>query len=293
MAKIFSILTLLIAVGAAYFGFESQKMVQNLQEAGDKTYKKLKATEAELKKTQDELTTTKEDLAKTKTELEEKRAALVKAEGDLKDMTAKFTEADTKLKDVEAKLTSINAELDKLFPGQGIQGIDGLKSKITELSNKNMELDTAVKELTNKVANLESQKTGLEGDVKRLEEKDAKTQVVIDKYKKNIMQKGIKGKVLAVNAGWGFCVLSVGDKNGAASNKTLIVARGGQAIGRVKITNVEATQSIADILPGTFARGAYVQPGDDVIYTGDDKVQVEEENPGSVTSPPLPTRQPN
>jgi hypothetical protein len=74
-------------------------------------------------------------------------------------------------------------------------------------------------------------------------------------------------------------VLSIGDRQGAAASKILIVTRDGQAIGKVKISNVEPSQSVADILPGTFVRGMYVQPGDGVIYTGEDKVRVEEAAP--------------
>jgi hypothetical protein len=55
----------------------------------------------------------------------------------------------------------------------------------------------------------------------------------------------------------------------------MIVVRNGQAIGKVKIINVEASQSVADIIPSSFVRGAYVQPGDEVIYTGEDKVREE------------------
>ena len=98
------------------------------------------------------------------------------------------------------------------------------------------------------------------------------------------MIKGTRGQVLAVNAGWGFCVVSLGDKRGAAANKILIVTRGGQAIGKVRIINVEASQSVADIIPSSFARGMYVQPGDEVIYTGDDRVR-EEPAPADSNAP--------
>jgi hypothetical protein len=102
------------------------------------------------------------------------------------------------------------------------------------------------------------------------------------------MIKGTRGQVLAVNAGWGFCVLSIGDKQGAAANKTMIVARNGQAIGKVKIINVERSQSVADIIPSSFVRGAYVQPGDSVIFVGDDKVREEPPAEGTAPAPHAP-----
>ena len=122
-------------------------------------------------------------------------------------------------------------------------------------------------------------KTTLETLTVRLkdsEEKAGKQKAIIKKYTDHVMVQGTRGTVTAVNPGWGFCVLSIGDRQGAATNRILIVTRGGQAIGKVKITNVEASQSVADIIPGTFVRGVYVEPGDGVIYTGDDKVRAEE-----------------
>jgi hypothetical protein len=143
-----------------------------------------------------------------------------------------------------------------------------MQAKTTELENKNKELEIVKAELTTRVESLTTQR-------KELDQKVASQTTVIDRYQKNIMVKGTRGRVLAVNSGWGFCVLSIGDRQGAAANKIMVVVRGGQSIGRVKIVNVESSQSVADIIPSSFARGMYVQPGDDVIFTGDDKVREE------------------
>jgi hypothetical protein len=125
-----------------------------------------------------------------------------------------------------------------------------------------------------------------------LDEKVSKQKTVIDRYQKDFMVKGTRGRVLAVNAGWGFCVISIGDRQGAAASKIMVVVRGGQAIGRVKIINVETSQSVADIIPSSFVKGTYVQPGDDVIFTGEDKVREEQSGeaaPGPGTAAVLPT----
>ena len=134
-----------------------------------------------------------------------------------------------------------------------------MKAKIPELEAKITTAETKVNELTTVNETLLAQK-------KDAEEKIASQTKVVDRYQKNIMQKGVRGSVLAVNAGWGFCVLSIGDRQGAAANKIMIVARGGQAIGKVKIINVEHSQSVADIIASSFTRGMYVEPGDEVIF---------------------------
>ena len=94
----------------------------------------------------------------------------------------------------------------------------------------------------------------------------------LEKYKKDremdIQRRGLTGRVLAVNGGWNFLVLSVGDKQGAVMNGTMIVLRGGEPIAKARITSVEASQSIADILPGSVRKGVTVQPGDTVVFEG-------------------------
>ena len=290
MAKIFSILTLLAAGLALYLGLESGKRIKEMQTAGEKTKASLTRTENDLAKTKDTLKTTEENLAKTTADLEGTRAKLATAEQEATKAKNDLAAAVAENEKTKTELTAINAKIKELFPDQPIEeGIKAITAKITELTDK-------VKMAEQKAADLEKERASLDATVKTLEatkkesdDKIASQGATIKRYKDNIMQKGIRGRVMAVNSGWGFAVISVGDRQGAAANKVMIVARGGQAIGKVRITNVEATQSVADILPGTFLRGMYVQPGDDVIYTGDDKVKDEEAAPAGPTTTPTPS----
>ena len=80
------------------------------------------------------------------------------------------------------------------------------------------------------------------------------------------MRNGLQGRVLAVNPAWNFVVLNLGDKNGVVSNAELLVKRGSQFIGKVRVTSVEPSTSIADIVTNSVPQGATISPGDDVIY---------------------------
>jgi len=79
---------------------------------------------------------------------------------------------------------------------------------------------------------------------------------------------GLQGRILAVNGGWNFVVLSLGDKQGVKINSPLLVVRGTEPIARLRITSVEPSTSIADVLPGSVRHGVTVQPGDTVIFEG-------------------------
>jgi len=80
------------------------------------------------------------------------------------------------------------------------------------------------------------------------------------------MREGLEGRVLAVNPAWNFVVLSIGDKSGVVNNSELLVKRGGQLLGKVRVTAVEPSTSIADIVANSMPAGVSVQPGDSVIY---------------------------
>ena len=286
MAKIFSLLTLLAAAAAIFFGFKGKELVDKLQVAAEREHTDLLATKDKLKKTEKERDETKAELASTKDELEKTRESLVKTTDELKKTMGELAAATTELTDAKAKVAKLEADM-KEMAGQGdpaelAKQIAAMKVKIPELEAKVAEADIKLTERGEVIK-------GLEAKVKSVEAQFADKEKTIKRYRENVMEKGTRGRVLAVNSGWGFCVISIGDRKGAAANKVLIVARNGQAIGKVKITNIEASQAVADILPSTFVRGMYVEPGDEVIYTGDDKVREEATAPapavGPVTSP--------
>jgi hypothetical protein len=77
---------------------------------------------------------------------------------------------------------------------------------------------------------------------------------------------GIHGSVLAVNQAYNFVVLNLGERQGVAANSAMLVRRRGVLIGKIRISSVEPTTAIGDIVTNTLARGVQVQPGDTVIY---------------------------
>jgi myosin heavy subunit len=287
MAKVFSILTLLVALGATFLGFQSKELVGKLQVAAERDHKDLLDTRATLKKTEATLKTTEEELKTTKEELSKTQIELTAAKTELDKTKTELEATKTDLADKNTQLAALKKQLEDALGGTKPED---LKKEIANMLAAKMELEAKVQTLEKEKAELTTTVETLTANKKEAEERIASQGKVIDRYQKNIMQKGVRGRVLAVNAGWGFCVLSIGDRQGAAANKIMIVARDGQSIGKVKIINVEASQSVADIIPSSFVRGAYVQPGDDVIFTGEDKVREEPAEAAKTPSgPALPT----
>jgi hypothetical protein len=79
---------------------------------------------------------------------------------------------------------------------------------------------------------------------------------------------GIRGTVLAVNPAYNFVVLNLGARQGVEANSEMLVLRGGSFIGKIRISSVEPATAIGDIITSTLVRGVQVQPGDTVVYAG-------------------------
>lgn len=262
MARLFLFLTIVIGLGAAFLGYKANEQAKVLQDDKRSAIEDRDKTKAELKKTQT-------DLADTKKTLEETEAAKKKAEDDAaaakmaeekakSDLVKAQTDLDTKtmeLAKVEAARKELEAKIGPIPPEQ-------LATKITELTDAKTKLETelteaklAVDAANKRVADTESQFAAKDQQIKQ--------------YKDNYVRPGITGKVLAYNPGWNFVVLNLGDKAGLKSGVQMVVTRAGAMIGKVKVTTVEPSTAIADVLPGTIARGQSVQPGDSVIYQGE------------------------
>ena len=98
----------------------------------------------------------------------------------------------------------------------------------------------------------------LQAAVKQAEDYKAE----INKATVGTIPPGVTGKVTFVNRTWNFVVLNVGLSNGVVPNGELVVYRGRDFLGKVKVTSAEDNTAVADILPGAKAD---IQVGDDVI----------------------------
>lgn len=212
-----------------------------------------------------------------------------RAAGDrkLKLREAEFTTADTRATAAEQKVLAVEAER-------------------TKAQNEKAELESKLRASEGQVANLQKQiaaatvsggtgtealnemKEQLEDTRKQLEAAEHEKSVLADKVKAaqdrvTTMEEekkrrelgsnkpGIHGKVLAVNQAYNFVVLGIGERQGVVPNVELLVMRNGVFIGKIRISSVEPTTSIGDIITNSLARGVQVQPGDTVIYGGSTK----------------------
>lgn len=59
----------------------------------------------------------------------------------------------------------------------------------------------------------------------------------------------LKGKVVVVDLKWEFVILDIGTDQGAVEDGEMLVNRGGKLVAKIKLTSVQRTRSIANIIP--------------------------------------------
>ena len=258
MAKILLIISALVIAATAYLGFATKQKVDAIQGELSSKKKTLIATQADLTKTKATLKKTDDELVAAKADIEVKEKDIAAKKGEIEKIGAE-------LKQASDSLAAKTEELDKIKiamsgePGAGAVDVEQLKKDFEEMKRSKAETESRVAELMQVKDTLTKQL----GDEKS---KTVAATTQVEAYKKEYTKPGVTGTILAYNPGWNFVVLSIGDKQSLKAGKELVVTRGGQMVGKVRVTSVEPSTSIADIIPSTVAKGDSVQPGDRVVY---------------------------
>ena len=274
MVKILLGIALAVMVATAALGFFTHENVVKVQVRRIKAEQDLATRTTQLANTKTKLEKTEGELTAANDEIKKKGEEIAMQKGMIDEINNKLKIASEDLEKKTAEVTKLDAELKKVMGDKG----DGTKFDPEALAKQIEELKTNYNKATTEAAEARALVESLTKQKKLEEDKVA----VLELYKKSrelgLMRMGTSGRILAVNSGWNFVVLSIGDKQGAVMNATMLVVRGGEPIAKVRISSVEPSTSIADILPGSVRRGVTVQPGDNVVFEG--------RNPAAAALPP-------
>ncbi len=192
-------------------------------------YDQLYAAKDDLKRTTDELNQTKQELARTRQELEDTRRQIAGVR--------------QRIAEKEAELASVERE------------IGARQEKIGELNR-------AIEQNKEQIAKLDNDKADLKDEVRRLELELAR--YLNDPNIVKQMPRGLNGNIVAVNTEWNFVVLDIGSREGLVKDAYMLVHRGDQLIGKVRITQAAEHMAIADI-ENEWAVSP-MEEGDRVLY---------------------------
>lgn len=260
MAKILLVISIVITLLTAGLGYMTKTKVADLQTNLSKAKDDLLTAKNTAEAAKKDLDKTKQELTAANKAADEAKQKLTAAETERDEAKRK---ADQLSQDIEQRNTQI-AELNKQ-----LEGMKNPAAGAEEAVNPRVvELEEQLKRAIAERDEMKAVQDTLNERVREADERLQTAQATVRRYQSGIANQSLTGRVLAVNQGWNFVVLDVGDRQGAAVNAPLLVLRGGQPIARLKITSVEPSTSIADLIPGSAARGETVQPGDRVVFAG-------------------------
>jgi hypothetical protein len=190
--------------------------------------------------------------ARTKTEGTE--SELLKAQTERNELQAKLRVNETEIADLRKRI----AEAEKKPAAEAATSTASAVELQTQLDDARKQLDAA-----------EREKALLADKINGTKERSTR-QIETEKKKRPAAggNPGIRGTVLAVNQAYNFVVLNLGGRQGVEPNSEMLVLRGGEFIGKIRISSVEPATAIGDIITSSLARGVQVQPGDIVVYVG-------------------------
>jgi hypothetical protein len=198
-------------------------------------------------------------VAAARAKLDETRDRVSSTEAELLTTRTEKSDLQAKLRQNEIEITELRKRVEESNPAEAVA---------SPSANSAAELRAQLEDARKRLDAAEREKTFLSDKMKVTEDRTAQLEAEKKHRPTGGGNPGIRGTVLAVNQAYNFVVLSLGSRQGVEANSEMLVLRGGSFIGRIRISSVEPATAIGDIITSSLARGVQVQPGDTVIYAG-------------------------
>jgi predicted RNase H-like nuclease (RuvC/YqgF family) len=204
---------------------------------------------------------------------QEEQGKVAEAENRAAKAEAELAQTQKERADLEAKLDENQKEIASLkMRGQDAEKNPNASTADSPATAPATDLQSQLDDLRNQLDSAEKEKAFLSEKLQDMQERA--DQPKQEKKRRGAVREtgprrtGLRGTVLAVNQAYNFVVLNLGTRHGVESNAEMLVLREGALIGKIRISSVEPATAIGDIITNSLARGAQMQPGDNVIYAG-------------------------
>ncbi|MDF1861255.1 MAG: hypothetical protein P1U87_13645 [Verrucomicrobiales bacterium] len=259
MKKFIMILAGLAMIGAVAVGLLNKGDVEELRTKRDSLIVQVKETTEKLGEAEDKRDDSLEKETQAKDGRNQAAAAVEGVKQELKIVERSLEDVSAELKKVEIEQKEIDLAVQRRFPDGNIKSAADLQMTLTMLKDTLTERQNRKAELA---AQMEAANQSKQVQVSKVKEEE-KFQM---QRAQQLALNGLVATVIAVNKEWGFVMVNAGQAHGVRADASLLVKRGNSRIARLRIVNLEANSTIADVIDDSIVPGITVQPGDKVIF---------------------------
>ena len=278
LLKISIILLLVTSLAAAFFSMQN---FNKKQEIKDRTLKLQKAVSSvanvlehpekdDVEKGIKSIDTMDPQIKKVVLHATFKQEEVVRLEGEIVTAQDDISGLKSDIQDVEANLDEANSNLAQAKQAQkeaeaatekANSSVDPLKEEIAGLEDDIASMQDTIAEKEELIADNTDIVTALE---KQVEDLGAELQIISEQERGGNPLKGLAGKVIEVNDEWNFIVIDLGAEDRLVESAEALVHRADQLLGKVRISQVDETMAVADVLLD-WRKGS-IQVGDSIAF---------------------------
>ncbi|MEO0446166.1 MAG: hypothetical protein AAF191_08830 [Verrucomicrobiota bacterium] len=255
MTKFLMFLSMAALIGSAVVAGINNRNLSKEQARIAELTEQLTRLNSELDDTQQKLEVAKDENDNARTTNQQAKADLSLSQDDLRRKKAESERLAAQMEDrrvqleelaiLEEKLDGrtpemVQADLDRL-----VQNRDSLQSEIRQLEEEVVSVQDEYDKNVQKLGKLDEREQG---------------------RREQLALTGIEADIIAINREFGFVILNAGCDQGVSSDSGLLVQRGIDRIGRLRIVSVEPKVTVADIVPGSVNPGVQLMVRDKVIF---------------------------
>ncbi len=174
------------------------------------------------------------------------------------DLKSEESQLTAELESIAAKEKELRDQLAAILEKYSIDNWEALPAMVEAREANNKKLQEEIDEILAAIEVATKKRNDQQTELNNRQKEQAD-------YRALLTKNGDEFSVLSVDPEWGFVVIGAGQENSSIDNSTvLLVTRNGRSIGKLKVSSLEKTQTVADVVDGSVPEGMSIQPGDTV-----------------------------
>lgn len=247
--KILSVLSAICLAVGLWFSYQNKHALEEERVLELRSDQNLKSVKADQVKKTDSKGKRNKELDEYTKQRNDTQVQVAKVNADISEKQKETEGLKKTLEESKKQLAMIKEQIDKA---------GDLKKLIAQVE----ELNRQIKESEASIANQQQQKAIVEEKLAVTSAQVKKLQEVDSRQRRSQIEPGLSARVIQTFQGYGFVILNKGNSSGIYANNLLDVRRGKTFVAKLRVRDVEQTQSVADVVPGSVAKGESVRTGD-------------------------------